>query len=130
MYQAYRQYVTMQVSTADPKQLVILLFDRALLACRRVLDRTAADLSVRAKEVNRAKAILQELNGGLDHEAAPELCNNLSRLYTFWIGLLSRSHLGRSAEHVATVERQMRSLRDAFAQAFAADRALSDVTAA
>jgi flagellar secretion chaperone FliS len=127
MLAAYQQYQQTQVSTASPKSVVVMLFDRALLACRRSRDAGArGDYVTKGKETNRAQAILMELSSGLNHEVAPEMCQNLARLYQFWSSQVMQWHLGRLPQGLSTTERQIRELRDAFAESFGLRRASDD----
>jgi flagellar biosynthetic protein FliS len=131
MLAAYERYQHTKISTADPKALVVMLFDRTLLACRKARDAAACgDFSTKGKETNRAQAILQELSLGLNHEAAPELSQNLARLYQFWSTQVTQWHLGRRSNGLEVVERQVRELREAFARAFGMRRADEDSSAA
>jgi flagellar secretion chaperone FliS len=127
MLAAYQQYQRTQVSTAAPKAIVVMLFDRALLACKRAREAEARrDFTTKGKETSRAQAILSELSLGVNPDAAPELGQNLARLYQFWSSQVMQWSLGRLPDGLDAAERQMRDLRDAFVQAFGMHRTSYD----
>ena len=78
------QYEKSRVETASQQQVVVLLARtayRKLVEAEDVLDQPSA-LNARLHHV---RAIFMELNQALDHDLAPELCANLSRLYVWAI---------------------------------------------
>ncbi|HRK31337.1 MAG TPA: flagellar export chaperone FliS [Tepidisphaeraceae bacterium] len=83
-YQAANNYLKTKVFTATPEQLQLMLYDGAI----RFTDQGKSSLEKKDYEgvynaLSRAQKILTELQCGLKHDVAPELCGKLSALYTF-----------------------------------------------
>jgi flagellar protein FliS len=79
-----RRYQHNQISTASPMQLVILLYEGALSqissAIRAIQN---GDIEARTNHINRACAMIAELQGGLDMQKGGEIASSLYRLYTY-----------------------------------------------
>ena len=78
------QYQKSRVQAASQQQILVMLVRtayRKLIEAEDLLD-DHAELNARLHHV---RAIFMELNQALDHEMAPELCTNLSRLYMWSI---------------------------------------------
>lgn len=78
------RYRNIQLDNASPGEILLALYDGMI---RSVAEAEAAivarDLKKRNVAVNRVIAILAELRGALDASLAPELCQNLDRLYRY-----------------------------------------------
>jgi flagellar secretion chaperone FliS len=117
---AYQQMVT---TTADPADLVLVLYDGAAAQLGRALR--ALETGKRdtfAHAIARAQAFVIELAGSLDHERGGEIAANLSRLYAFIQRHLGEGLRSESSEHVKTVLGLLSPLRDAFEQAIREQR--------
>jgi flagellar protein FliS len=82
--QAAQSYLRTKVLTATPEQLQLMLFDGAIRfaeQARMALEKKNFEQSYNL--LMRAQKIVQELQGALKPEVAPELCNNLAALYSF-----------------------------------------------
>lgn len=84
--QAYKQAgVDVGITTADPHQLILMLFDGALLAVSAAsiaLDRN--DIEARAQAITRANDIISNgLKVSLDRNANAELADRLAALYDY-----------------------------------------------
>jgi flagellar secretion chaperone FliS len=86
---AYDTYLEERVLSADPVELVHMLYQAAIAsvgdARRHLAERRIAD---RAKAISKACAILMELNTSLDHERGGEFSVRLSQLYGYMHGRL------------------------------------------
>ena len=71
----------------------------------------------RAKAVDHALAIVGELAAAVDHDAAPELGDNLTRLWDFVGTQLSLATVNNDAAPLAEVEHIVETLRTSFAEA-------------
>ncbi len=77
-------YKKMQIETADPATLVLMLFDRAIV----LLDKAKNEILEKQYEekgysLMKANEIIAELSGSLDMEKGGEIATSLSRLYNF-----------------------------------------------
>lgn len=82
--QAAANYLRTKVMTATPEQLQLMLYDGAI----RFAEQGKAALAEKSYEasynaLSRAQKIITELQCGLKHDVAPELCGKLSALYNF-----------------------------------------------
>lgn len=97
-------YLRTQVMTAAPEELRLLLFDGAIRFTQMARDGLADQNPERAYEgITRAQAILMELINSLRPEHDPELCQNLSALYTFMYARLVDAGTERDAAMVDEV---------------------------
>lgn len=81
---AMNPYLRTKVLTASPEELRLMLLEGALRfagSAREGLD--ARDYEKSFEGISRCQEILIELINSLSHEHAPDLCEQLSALYTF-----------------------------------------------
>ncbi len=77
-------YLRNAVLTATPEQLQLMLYDGAIRFARQGRDALDGnDLEGGFNSLSRAQKIVLELQGGLRREVSPELCDQMSQLYTF-----------------------------------------------
>lgn len=112
---AYRE---IEIMSATPAQLVVMLYDHLLVNLRRT--RFTLDLAGTERRVQllgKCRDVVTELLVTLDFEKGGDIAKELSGLYTFL--LTAFLDLGRKPD-VAMLERVtgiVQELRDAFAQA-------------
>ncbi|MBI5781108.1 MAG: flagellar export chaperone FliS [Rhodocyclales bacterium] len=106
------------VQSADPHQLILMLYDGALLS---LAEATVAieqkDVPKRAKAISRAIAIIQDgLHASLDVEAGGELGQRLAALYDYMVERLTQANATNNAATVQEVSGLLRTLREAWAE--------------
>ena len=117
-------YRTNSVETAGPAQLVLMLFDRALVGILRARQASGPGaLETVNHELMRAQDILTELLVTLDHERGGEIAGNLRSLYAFCIERLVEANVRKDMEILDDVERILRPIRDSWAEACCGIRA-------
>src|SRR6056297_1898475 len=85
----HQQYQQAATATADPAQLVLMLFDGALVRLEMARDAIADGLVEQAHgSIVRVAAIVDELHVSLDHERGGSIAANLASLYTYCSELL------------------------------------------
>jgi flagellar secretion chaperone FliS len=114
---SHASYRESAILTAPPEQLVVMLYD----GCHRfLLQATSAmrdgNVAEAGERLGRATAIIDELQCTLDLSAG-EVAERLAGIYVF-----SRRHLAeglceRDPEKLTQVDRLLRELREAWAQA-------------
>ncbi|MEO1272323.1 MAG: flagellar export chaperone FliS, partial [Myxococcota bacterium] len=77
---------------------------------RRAIEEGQAH--IKGEKISRAHAIISELNSTLNHEAAPELCDNLQALYIFMLEKLTQANRNNDVEALAVVTDLLNTLRD------------------
>jgi flagellar protein FliS len=117
-WKSYRRIAT---QTAPPGQLVLMLFDGALLALdRAVLGFGLVDIAERNaaihNNIQHALDIIRELNSSLDLEAGGQLAQTLCNLYAFFERRLTESNRKKSRQGIDDVIPMLKQLRDAWFQ--------------
>jgi flagellar protein FliS len=107
-----------RVLTASPAQRVVMLYDRLLLDLR--LAASVDDRFDAGPHVSHALQVLAELHGSLDvtHGGPAE---NLSAIYGYLIGRLLEARMSGDLADLPTATTIVADLREAWAQAAAAD---------
>src|SRR4051812_43849525 len=111
-------YKQVQASTASPDRLMLLLFQGATKNIR--MGRTAIERRDRKGSIDcieRAAAIVLELQRALKPEVAPELCGELYELYGFVVGRLTLAAVNQDKRYLDEAERIFAPIGDAFVQA-------------
>lgn len=111
-------YKQASVNTAPPSRLLLMLFDGLLRFIHQ------GEMAIKAKQAEEAhKALLKaqdivlELRSTLDKEKAPELCETLYDLYTYFYQKLIEANTKKDAQPLQEIEGFIKELRDAFQQA-------------
>lgn len=122
MHPAMNPYQTQSVATAGPAQLVLMLFDRAIVAIARASHAAGEDgrpptIETVNHELQRAQDILTELRVALDHEQGGEIAANLDALYDFCIDRLVGANISKDLTGLGPVTRTIQGLRDAWDEA-------------
>jgi flagellar protein FliS len=117
---ALARYGAVKVTTANPGQILVMLYDGLMRFLREAQAAFVAKDPGRAGErVSRSLAIIEQLLTSLNPQHAPELCQRLEALYLFCIQRLVRANVEQNADLVAEVIRVLSPLRDAWATAVA-----------
>jgi flagellar protein FliS len=109
---AYRRvYVESATPTRVLDELLRGLHEDVVDARARI---AAGDAAGKGKRVSRALAILGELRGALDAQAAPELVANLGRLYDWMIDQISAASVKMDPKPLVVVGTIVGDLRESF----------------
>lgn len=86
MTNAYESYLESKVLSADPVELITIMYSAALDAVSgaRVALRNG-DIAQRSREITKASEILNELALALDHERGGEISKTLVELYDYML---------------------------------------------
>lgn len=112
-----QQYLHNEILSADPIQLVRILYKGALkcIAEASALLR-AGDIGGRSREAMKAHAILSELAQSLDHARGGELSRNLAALYDYVQRRLLDANFQQRDEPFAEAESLLRTLLEGWEQ--------------
>lgn len=111
----YGQYRDVQVQTASPGRLLIMLYDGAIRfanLARRGIE--TADPKLTYEGMHRTQAILDHLTSTLDPNAGV-IATNLAELYEFMGQRLLEANLRRDANAVVEVIGLLEEIRGAYA---------------
>jgi len=115
-WQAYRQVAT---QTATPGQLILQLFDGILRFLEQArlgftLDDPKEFNEAINNNIQRAQAIIQELDAALNITEGGEFAATMRRLYDYFDRLLQESNMTKTVAGVDEVVRHVAGLRDAW----------------
>jgi flagellar protein FliS len=81
---AHDAYLESRILSADPIELIRLLYQAAAGAVRDARHQLAAgEIAARSRSITKACEILMELTGSLDHERGGEISQKLAQLYGY-----------------------------------------------
>ena len=104
-------YLESRVLTADPVELIHMLYEHALTQVASARSALAAgDIVGRAQAITKALAALGELEGSLDYNAGGSISRQLARLYQYMRRRLADGNVKREEGALAEVESLMRTL--------------------
>ena len=112
---ALARYGAVKVTTANPGQILLMLYDGLLRFLRDAqAAMTAKDRKRAGERISRSHAILAELLGSLDVAQAPVLCQHLQGLYSFCMRHIVRANLEQDPDKLGEVIVLLSPLRDAW----------------
>lgn len=108
-------YKKMQIETADPATLVLMLFDRAIV----LLDKAKNEIIEKQYEekgysLTKANEIIAELTGSLDMEKGGEIATSLSRLYNFVMREIVDANINLNTNAIDNARRIVSELRESW----------------
>ena len=121
-YNPYNKYVKKyqesNVNTADPKKIMIMLFD----ACIQFLQKAATaieekNLAEKTKNINSAKQILREFMRTIDLEHGNDASKHLYLFYNRKINILTKASITRDLEAVKQTAADLTDIKLAFEEA-------------
>ena len=108
-------YLETRVLTADPVELVHMLYERALdLVDEARQALRSGDIAARGTAIVKAAAIVGELEGSLNHEAGGEMSQRLAALYQYIQRRLTVANAMRQDAPLAEVENLLKTLAEAW----------------
>jgi flagellar protein FliS len=115
---AYGQYRQVQVSTASPGKLIILLYQGAIRAMKQGIDLIEKkDYEGKGNALIKAQDIIMELNLALDMDIGGEISQSLRQLYLYIYKRLLNGNMELNIEYVEECVRIMENLLGAWEQA-------------
>jgi flagellar protein FliS len=108
----------MQVTTASPEKILLLLYDGAINFSKIALDRmNKKDISGKGTYLSKALAIVTELMNTLNHEVGGEIAADLHRLYIYLIGEFTKANINNDAKSLENALVILTTLRDTWTEA-------------
>lgn len=110
--------VESHVSNADPHQLILMLFDGALLSINSAaIAMERNDIEARVKNITKAIEIISMgLKASLDNQTGGELTERLAALYDYMCSRLLHANAFSTDAPLIEVAGLLRDLRDAWSQ--------------
>jgi len=117
-------YAQARVDSASPEQILIMLYDAAIKDIRVAQEAIEAnDRGQKAKALDHGVKVIMELINSLRPEKAPEIAENLRRLYDFMIDRMIQANLKNDVEQLEPVVKVLIELREAWVEAIRMQRA-------
>ena len=112
---AHDAYLESRVLSADPLELVHLLYEAAIEAVREARRYLAAgEIAARSRSITKAFGILQELVAALDHERGGEISGRLGQLYDYMQRRLLEANFQQTDQPLAEVLGLLATLAEAW----------------
>ena len=112
------QYQNNQIETANPEQILIMLYDGAIRFCRQAIRAMEdKDYAVQGEKIGRTMAIICEFSSTLDHEIGSQIAADLDALYGFMIRELGRANLEKDRKALENVADLLSDLRETWVEA-------------
>lgn len=115
-----KNYKQMQITTASPGQVLIMLYEGAILNVKKAtIAIREKNLSDKGKYIGKAHDIINELNNTLNHEVGGNVSKDLENLYNFMITQLLKANLDQNAECLIGVQKNLETLLEGWKVAVA-----------
>lgn len=112
---AAQAYLQSAVENAPPVKIVRMLYEGAVRFIDRAEHATVSgDLAARGYWISRTEAIVAELRASLDISLAPEVGNELDRLYEYCQHELAQAYLGQENSGLSNARQILSSLHKAW----------------
>lgn len=118
MNQYVKQYQKSSIETASREQILIMLYDAAIQFLNK------AKVAMENHEIENthnnlmgAQNIIKEFINSLDHEVAPQLAENLTSLYEYFLRRLVQANIKHQIEPIDEVLKYLKSLKATWEQA-------------
>jgi flagellar protein FliS len=107
-----------EVKTANPVQLVVMLYDGAIAALKEAQEHVRSNnIAARSRCCNRATAIISELQATLNFGEGGRIAVSLDRLYAYMKQLIFRANFEKKCEPLAEAAGLLENLRPAWCAA-------------
>jgi flagellar secretion chaperone FliS len=111
------RYREVAIKTANPLQLVVILYDAAICALQEArLQIEHRDIAGRSRSINKCSAIISELQSCLNTREGGEIARSLNRLYDYMKWRVFKANLEQSAAPLLEVEALLDNLRSAWGE--------------
>ena len=118
MNQYIKQYQQSSIETASREQILILLYDGAIQFLNKAkISMQQKDIEATHNNLIGAQNIIQEFIDSLDREVAPQLAENLTSLYEYFIRRLVHANMKQSIEPIDEVLKYLKSLKQTWEKA-------------
>jgi flagellar secretion chaperone FliS len=121
------RYREVAVKTANPLQLVVMLYDAAICSlkeAREFIDRR--DIAGRSRSINKCISIISELQACLNLKEGGEIATSLDRLYNYMKRRIFSANVEQSVQPLTEVELLLENLRSAWSELVSQTQGTSD----
>ena len=109
------RYREVEVKTANPLELVVILYDGAIHSLQQALEQLKQnDVAGRSRSINRFVALLSQLQASLNFDEGGAIASSLDRLYTYMKERVFQANVGQKSEPLHEVINLLQNLRSAW----------------
>jgi flagellar protein FliS len=118
------KYRETAVKTANPLQLVVMLYDAAICSLKEAREHmNRKDIAKRSRSINKCIHIISELQSCLDLRAGGDIASSLNRLYDYMKRNIFKANVEQSVQPLDEIEALLETLRSAWNEVAAQTRA-------
>lgn len=111
-------YQRVEITTADPFELVLILYKGAIHQLNRARIHFCSDeIEQRVICINKAISMIAELHAALDYRKGGEIAANLGRLYAFMLRRLTEANLEKDRNAIDEVLKLLQILKSTWEEA-------------
>ena len=111
-------YLETRILSADPMELVCLLYQHAIEAVRDARSHMrSGNIAKRSEAISKTIGIIGELNVSLDHSTGSVISGNLEQLYGYMTARLTEANVRKQEAPLAEVESLLTTLSAGWQQA-------------
>jgi flagellar protein FliS len=112
---AFTAYHESAVATQTPGRIVVMLYDGAIKFLNKAIAAMEAnDIAAKAQYIEKASAVIEELDASLNVEIGGEMAVNLRRLYEFCLRHITKAHLRNDPQQLREVINILQDLNEAW----------------
>lgn len=112
---AHDTYLEERILSADPMELVRLLYQASIAAVRKARGHLAeGEIAARSRTISHAYRLLNELNASLDHDRGGDLSRRLAGMYKYMMQRLIEANFQQRDEPLAEVLGLLATLAEAW----------------
>ncbi len=114
-----QSYLEMKVKTASPIQLVIMLYDKAIVCLNTAIEyinKNSIKFDLINNNIIRAQDIVSELMLSLDFEQGGDIAQNLFAIYDYCMKEMIDGNIKKDAKKLSDVVKILSELRSAWAE--------------
>jgi flagellar secretion chaperone FliS len=120
------RYKEVAVKTANPLQLVVMLYDAAICSLKEAKEQVGRkDIAGRARSINKCISIISELQSCLNIKQGGEIASSLDRLYDYMKRRIFTANVEQSIEPLKEIESLLGNLRSAWSELVAQNQTSS-----
>jgi flagellar secretion chaperone FliS len=111
------RYKEVAVKTANPLQLVVMLYDAAICSLKEAKEQVGRrDIAGRSRSINKCISIISELQSCLNLKQGGEIATSLDRLYDYMKRRIFTANVEQSLAPLEETEALLENLRSAWSE--------------
>ncbi|WP_341869710.1 flagellar export chaperone FliS [Paenibacillus protaetiae] len=110
-----QRYQQASVQTANPGQLILMLYDGAIRFTKLGIEGiTAGKYDMANTNLKKAQAIIHELTASLNHSY--EISKDLAQIYEYWLHRLIEANLKKEVQPAVEILNHLADMRESWKQ--------------